>query len=245
MPQYANAVANGAGAAATFATSTSTWTLDSGHGTGGSAQVDLVKPVTATTEPTFTADNEQAGNPRWEIFFHNGCSLEGNPPVGANQSVMSWMLNPGGKAEPDYATALKDAQACGADSAVTAAFIVMDTGNPDTTVNLTKVTYNGNPVVTYTILYDGHGTTVAATRENVTFYLKGVPSEVMFKITGPGPINGHIGYVSAKVGANTGVYTGLEANHTYTSCYTPVTGGVGSTTPASGHGGCVTFVSNS
>jgi hypothetical protein len=96
-----------------------------------------------------------------------------------------------------------------------------------------------------TILFDGHGTTVAPTRENVTFMLKGVPSEVMFKITGPGPINGHVGYVNAHEGLNTGVYTGLEANHTYTSCYTPVLGGPGSTTPAPGHGGCITFITNS
>jgi hypothetical protein len=245
-PQYANGVANGAAATASYVNGT--WTLDSGHGTGGSAQVDLVKPGTATTAPTMTTSNESAGDPRWVIEFHNGCYLFGIPANGANSSTLAWTLNPSGTAETSYANALTAAQACGADDQVTAAFIVQDTGNPDTTVNLTNVTYDGNAVVpepAYTILYDGHGATINPTSENVTFMLKGVPSEVMFVIHGPGKIDNHVGWVSAKDGANVGVYKGLEANHGYTSCYTPVTGGAGSTTPGPGHGGCIYFVSNS
>jgi hypothetical protein len=246
--QYAHAYASGTGATSAYANGT--WTLDSGHGTGGSAQVDLVKPGTATTAPTMTTSSEAAGDPRWVIEFHNGDYLFGIPANGANPSTLAWSLEPAGTAEPDYAHALAAAQAGGADDQVTAAFIVQDTGNPDTTVNLTNVTYNGNAVVPApayapeTILYDGHGTTAGATRENVTFMLKGVPSEVMFKITGPGKINGHVGWVSAHQGANTGVYSGLLPNRGYTSCYTPVTGGAGSTNPAPGHGGCVYFISN-
>jgi hypothetical protein len=68
--QYANPVANGAGATAAYASGT--WTLDSGHGAGGSAQVDLVHPGTATTAPTMTTSSEAAGDPRWVIEFHNG-----------------------------------------------------------------------------------------------------------------------------------------------------------------------------
>jgi hypothetical protein len=163
--QYANGVASGAGALASYAFGT--WTLDSGHGTGGSAQVDLVHPGTAATAPTFTADHEQAGNPRWVIEFHNGDYLFGYPPAGANESALSWVLEPAGTAEPSYAAALAAAQAGGADDQVTAAFIVMDTGNPDTTVHLTNVTYNGNQVVPAPVhvphpyVYNGHVITVS------------------------------------------------------------------------------------
>jgi hypothetical protein len=251
--QYANGVANGTGATASFGNGT--WTLDSGHGPGGSAQIDLVSPATATAEPTMTVDHQGAGNPRWVIEFHNGTYLFGYPAAGDNASKLSWTLEPSGKAEPDYATALKDAQAGGADDQVTAAFIVEDTGNPDTTVNLTNVTYNGEAVVQYVAppppaakpyLYGGHAVDIAPTRENVYFSLGGVktPTWVHFQIFGPGPIDGHQGWVLAQPGENVGVYTGLEANHTYVSFYTPVTGR-GSTTQIPGsHGGHVTFVSN-
>jgi len=144
-PQYANAVANGTGSAASFANGT--WTLNSGHGTGGSAQVDLVSPGTSTVEPTMTVDHQGAGNPRWVIEFHNGTYLFGYPAVGDNVSTLIWTLEPGNTAEPDYAHALAAAQAGGSDDSVTAAFIVEDTGNLDTAVNLTNVTYNGNAVV--------------------------------------------------------------------------------------------------
>lgn len=249
-PQYANAVANGAGSAASYANGT--WTLDSGHGTGGSAQVDLIHPGTAVTAPTFTADHEQAGNPRWVIEFHNGDYLFGSPAAGANASSLSWTLEPSGKAEASYAAALADAQAGGADDSVTAAFIVMDTGNPDTTVNLTNVTYNGNAVVPQPAispkpyLYGGHAIFVAPTRENVYFELGGTHAAtwVHFVIVGPGLINGHQGWVHAEPGLNVGVYSGLLAHHGYAVYFTPVVA-QGSTVPIPGsHGGHVYFVSD-
>jgi len=163
----ANAVANGAGAAATFDAATSTWTLVSPHaGTNGSAQVDLINPGTATTAPTMTVDHEGAGNPRWVIEFHNGTYLVGYPAAGDNVSTLSWTLEPGGKAEPDYTHALADAQAGGSDDQVTAAFVVEDVGNPDTTVHLTNVTYDGQAVVKFVpppvvpYVYGGHTVSV-------------------------------------------------------------------------------------
>lgn len=247
--QYAKAVANGAGSASSY--DSGTWTLNSGHGPGGSAQVDLVNPGTATTAPTFTADKELAGNPRWVVEFHNGTYLFGYPAAGDNASTLTWTLEPGGKAEPDYAHALADAQAGGSDSQVTAAFIVLDTGNPDAVVNLTNVTYDGNAVVPQPApvaepyLYGGHATVIANTRENVYFSLGGVKTAtwVHFQIFGPGPINGHEGWVLAQPGENVGVYTGLSYHHTYVSLYEPVTG-KGSTDQIPGSaGGHVTFVS--
>jgi hypothetical protein len=93
------------------------------------------------------------------------------------------------------------------------------------------------------ILKDGHGTSTGATRETVSFLQTGAASWDMFTIVGPGAINGHQGWVNGQLGFNTGVYSGLLANHTYTSCYVPVTG-PGSSTPIKGHGGCIVFVSN-
>lgn len=93
-------------------------------------------------------------------------------------------------------------------------------------------------------LSHGHGTSTAPTRETVSFQQSGGPSWDMFTIIGPGAINGHQGWVQGQVGLNTGVYSGLLANHGYTSCYTPVTSR-GSTVQVPGsHGGCVYFVSN-
>ena len=147
VPINANGVAYSAatGAAASFAGDT--WTLSSGHGVGGGAQIDLINPGTATTAPTFTADTEYAGNPRWVIEFHNGNYLFGNPAAGSNASNLNWTLEPGDHSEANYAAALTAAQAGGADDQVTSAFIVLDIGNPNVTVHLTDVTYNGHAVV--------------------------------------------------------------------------------------------------
>ena len=66
---------------------------------------------------------------------------------------------------------------------------------------------------------------------------------VHFQIAGPGPINGHEGWVHAKAGDNEGVYSGLSgAHHTYAVFYTPVAS-QGSEIPT-GNEGHVTFVTN-
>jgi hypothetical protein len=251
-PQYANGVAHGAGATASYASGT--WMLNSGHGAGGSAQVDLVSPGTATTAPTFTASTQYAGNPRWVIEFHNGDYLFGNPPAGANQSTLSWTLEPAGKAEPDYATALKDAQAGGADNQVTAAFVVLDTGNPDVTVNLTNVTYDGNAVVPQPAavphVYNGHVITVNNNRATVGWNesISGWPNPASkceeVYITGPGfaPLgdyaHAHIGFTcdnsNPMTDTNVGYLTGLQAGHLYALRIIPGTGTYGNHHPIPG-----------
>jgi hypothetical protein len=73
-------------------------------------------------------------------------------------------------------------------------------------------------------LYDGAAVYVSPVRENVTFK-QTIGSWDEFKIVGPGPINGHIGWVQA-VGhgvTNAAVYGGLNANSGYTVFYTPET----------------------
>jgi len=244
--QYANGVANGTGAAAGY--SSGTWTLDSGHGSGGSAQIDLVNPPTATTAPSFTADTEYAGNPRWVEEFHNGCYLFGYPAAGSNASVSTWTLEPSGKAEPDYATALKDAQACGTDDAVTAAFVVLDTGNPDVTVHLTGVTYNGADVVPPPVIpyvYGGHVVTVNNNRATVAWSesVAGWPDAANkceeVQIFGYGfSVNGspHIGFTCDHSGsnANQGFLTGLAAGHTYALRVQPAVGTYGNHHPIPG-----------
>lgn len=253
--QYANPVALGAGASASYASGT--WTLDSGHGAGGSAQVQLVHPGTAATAPAFTASTEFAGNPRWVIQFHNGTYLFGSPPVGANASALAWTLEPGGKAEPDYAHALADAQAGGSDDQVTAAFIVMDTGNPDTTVNLTNVTYNGNAVVPQPApvpyVYGGQVVNVNNNRATVTWHesARGWPDstskceEVWISGYGFGawdpanptdPGTSHVGFTCDHSGTDTnyGYLKGLAAGHTYALRIVPATGVYGSNHPIPG-----------
>jgi hypothetical protein len=73
-------------------------------------------------------------------------------------------------------------------------------------------------------LYDGAAVYVSAVRENVTFK-QTIGSWDEFKIVGPGPINGHIGWVQAAGHGvtNAAVYGGLNANSGYTVFYTPET----------------------
>jgi hypothetical protein len=78
-------------------------------------------------------------------------------------------------------------------------------------------------------LYDGQAQWVAATRENVEFKItqsEPGPQWVKFVIHGPGPINGHEGWVPAYGDGtlNQGVYGGLNGNAGYTVDYYPVTG---------------------
>jgi hypothetical protein len=108
------------------------------------------------------------------------------------------------------------------------------------------LTVNGGiaPAAPVPVLSHGSATYVAGTRENVYFDTT-ISTWVHFQIVGPGPINGHDGWVYAVAGElNHGVYTGLDANHTYTVYYTPVEG-QGSTVQIVGtHTGYVVFVSN-
>lgn len=150
VTQAANGVTYGTGGspAATYDSSTGSWTLESPTSTGASAQIDLYKPAapSASTAPSFNASAYAAGDPRWVIEFHNGCYLFGTPTA-AGSSTFTWAVNPGGNQNTDWATALAAAQACGTDDQVTAAFIVDDTGSGGTPSTLTNVTYNGNSVV--------------------------------------------------------------------------------------------------
>lgn len=93
-------------------------------------------------------------------------------------------------------------------------------------------------------LSHGHGTSTAPTRETVSYQQSGAASWDEFYIVGPGKINGHKGWVNAKVGLNFGYYSGLLAHHGYTVYYTPVQArGSDAQIPGS-HGGHVYFVSD-
>jgi len=109
---------------------------------------------------------------------------------------------------------------------------------------LLKVNGGPAPVAPVPVLSHGAATFVAPTRENVVFDTT-ITTWVHFQIAGPGAINGHQGWVHAIAGElNTGVYSGLEANHTYAVFFTPVTA-QGSTTQIVGtRTGHVTFISN-
>jgi hypothetical protein len=80
------------------------------------------------------------------------------------------------------------------------------------------------------VLFGGKAVFIAPTRENVEFR-ETIGTWVMFKIVGPGPINGHEGWVHAQGGGvlNEGVYSGLNGGNGvtgpgYTVIYTAVTG---------------------
>jgi hypothetical protein len=92
-------------------------------------------------------------------------------------------------------------------------------------------------------LSHGHGTATAPTRETVSYQQSGAASWDEFYIVGPGPINGHKGWVNGKVGLNFGYYEGLEANHGYTVYYTPVEGQGSNVQVPDAHPGDVYFVS--
>jgi hypothetical protein len=92
-------------------------------------------------------------------------------------------------------------------------------------------------------LSHGQGTATAPTRETVSFQQSGTASWDEFYIVGPGPINGHKGWVNGKVGLNFGYYEGLEANHGYTVYYTPVEGQGSNVQVPDAHPGDVYFVS--
>lgn len=88
---------------------------------------------------------------------------------------------------------------------------------------------------------------INASRENVSFIQNNAASCDHFTIVGPGPINGHQGWVPGNLGLNVAVYGGLLQHHGYTVYYQPVSGPLDcsthSTTPWPGaHWGYVFFV---
>ena len=90
------------------------------------------------------------------------------------------------------------------------------------------------------VLSLGKAVSISSHREDVQFTSSGA-GELRFVITGPGPINGHVGWVSVHAGVNTAVYTGLLSGHGYTVRYTPYTAKNG-TPIAGGKVGYVYFV---
>ena len=109
---------------------------------------------------------------------------------------------------------------------------------------LLKVNGGPAPVAPVPVLSHGSATYVAATREDVSFDTT-ITTWVHFQIAGPGAIDGHQGWVHAVAGQlNTGVYTGLEANHTYAVFFTPVEGDGSSVQIVGTRTGHVTFISN-
>lgn len=109
---------------------------------------------------------------------------------------------------------------------------------------LLKVNGGPAPVAPVPVLSHGSATYVAATREDVSFDTT-ITTWAHFQIAGPGAIDGHQGWVHAVAGQlNTGVYTGLEANHTYAVFFTPVEGDGSSVQIIGTRTGHVTFISN-
>lgn len=94
------------------------------------------------------------------------------------------------------------------------------------------------------VLSKGHAVCIAPTREDVYFVQSGAASWDHFQIVGPGAINGHEGWVNGKIGLNAGVYSGLEAHHTYDVFYTPVEGQGSEVQIPGTHTGHVTFVTD-
>lgn len=115
-------------------------------GATGAAYVDVNGESGTTapgTSPSFTTSDQEAGNPRWVIEFHNGDYMIGYGS-GGSATVNTWQCNQGSGfgAATSYPTALSQCQP-GFDDQVTAAFIVMDSGNPNTTVTLSGIQYGG------------------------------------------------------------------------------------------------------
>jgi hypothetical protein len=100
---------------------------------------------------------------------------------------------------------------------------------------------NGGPAAV-PVLSHGQAYYVSPVRENVAFE-SSLPTWVKFTITGPGPINGHVGWVYAQGDGvlNTAVYGGLEAKEGYKIIFQPYTGKNGSPV---GHYGYVWFVTD-
>lgn len=81
--------------------------------------------------------------------------------------------------------------------------------------NLVTDTPPPPPTAPVVVLSHGKAVAVAPTRETISWQ-QSHPSWIKTVITGPGPINGHVGYVDVTGSTGTAVYTGLESGHTYT-----------------------------
>jgi Putative Ig domain len=137
-PLQVTLVANGDSTAVFNSTGEPVLTAGTDSGTSAQIQVNSPSATAPATAPTFTSSPaSSAGDPRWVVEFHNGCSLFG---YGTSSG---WSVNPGGPQSVDYATALSDAEACGADDNVTAAFIVVDAGDPGVPTSFSAVQYGG------------------------------------------------------------------------------------------------------
>lgn len=195
--------------------------LDPSNEAGASAQLDLVRPPAplATNAPTMTASSASSGNPRWVIEFHNGNYLFGTLPNGKRQHKLSWSLEPAGKSEPTWQSALAAAAPAGEDDQVTAAFIVDDSGYAGKVVTVSNVTYNGEAVVPYAkpaYLYGGHVVrgSLLPTRAAIAWRDGPGVHYVLTKTFGYRmSVNGspHPGFT----GITTGYWEGLAPRHTY------------------------------
>lgn len=135
--------------------------LNAGNTAGDSAQVDLsggyAGQQAPAKEPSFTADHYRRGDPRWVIKLHNGCFVTGYPGEGVSSNPHdAWALD-GGNSYTTYRKAISEAQNCGGDNSVTAAFIIDDGGYAGTPVTLMDVQYDNQYLPSPTTLtgYDG------------------------------------------------------------------------------------------
>jgi hypothetical protein len=190
----------------------------------GSVLTDEVLQITATNQNTdgsvLFAAKDTADVPTSAISESNlpGGLVSGNP------------LLPG-TAVPGFYNDLQVTATDAAGAKATGAFLLKVNGGP-------------TPPAPVPVLSHGAATFVAPTRENVSFDTT-ITTWVHFQIAGPGAINGHQGWVHAIAGQlNTGVYSGLEPNHTYAVFFTPVDAQGSSNQIVGTRTGHVTFISN-
>lgn len=179
--------------------------------------VTAATPVTLTgaSEVTFTAAGGDGQPLTWSplpgsaavVLTGSGAAETATFPAPAASEVIAVQVTDG-----------KDA----ADAVVT---LSLPAGTA--TLAVTQVTPASAPV-----LSKGHAVATANTREEVLFTAS-KPGWVYFTIVGPGPINGHQGWVDAKAGLNDGYYSGLEYGHGY-AVYFTVVAARGSTVPLPG-----------
>lgn len=221
------------------------------------AEADLSLPagsVLPLIAPTFVTSGYAAGSPRWVIKLANGGMLfneqSGTAGDGANPLAADWAYNTGSgwSAAATYLIAVSHVGGFG--QAVSDAYLVADGDQPAGTADVLSLVQYGGQFLKVTPLFapvprlsKGHAVELTPAREDVYFTQSGAASWDHFTIVGPGAINGHQGWVNGKIGLNAAVYGGLEAHHTYTVFYQPVTS-QGGTTPVPGsHIGYVVFVS--
>lgn len=249
--------ANGAGASAAV-NPADTLSLTVGSPSGSTyAQAALGLPagsVIPKFAPTFVTSAADAGSPRWvlvtsknDYLFNDqsGVASATNSPFAAD---WTYNLGSGWVGPTTYASAL--AAVGGVGQVVTSAYIVADGDQlPGTTDVISDVQYGGKHMTVKPVyspvprLSKGHAEALTPVHEDVFFTQSGAASWDKFTIEGPGPIDGHEGWVNGKIGVNAAVYGGLEANHGYTVYYQPVEGQDSSVPVPGSHIGYVYFVS--